>query len=312
MWWKDGTAVAEKRDCRVVFVAMKDMLHHVDIGSGWDCGAEIGGYEFAAAGEVSLCEARFCLLDRLGPVDEHTGEVGIGFEDCSDECATAAAEVGYGVVRGEVPCPGDAHVVFGWGGSHDGAKDGVSVGIAGPERRDALALHDGHGVVSGANALGEVRPAIGEEIRPEDDGRPLGVGRVFAEGLAERCQGEGSGLRLGNYAEAGESAQKPVERRWVCVTGGRQLSGGLWSVAERVCHAETRCGCEGAAASITHGHFGEAFVVYDVADGSFGFGHDGSPVGGFHDALKDAMLGRDPKGIIYFLADADCSYYRGF
>jgi len=96
-----------------------------------------------------------------------------------------------------------------------------------------------------------MRPAVGEEIGPEDDAGPDGVRRVFAEGLAEWSEEEAAGRELGGDAEDGECAEEAVERCCIGVAGLGQFLGGALVVAEGVGYAEPGGGAGCSCASRT-------------------------------------------------------------
>ena len=268
---EDGAAVFEHDDGVFVLAAVQDVFEQVDVGACGDGVHEIGGDELAAGGRVFGGEAWPGGFDAGLEVDQHAAQMGVEGEHGEQQGAAAAAEVGDDFCAGEVPGFGDGSVVFRRGCAHDGAEDGVRFRVLRPAGGYGWVAKL-RGFLAGPHAVGEERPVVGDEVGPEDDGGPDGVGDVAAEGSAEGGETEVFGCGLFEDAEAGESAQQTVEGGGVGLTVFGEEGQAAQMVAESVGDTETSGGAEDAAAGVRHSHLEQCGVRRDVADRAAGVG----------------------------------------
>jgi hypothetical protein len=177
--------VAENLNCTRIVATVEHVFHHVNVGSCRDGDAEIRGQKRAPFRESLGFKAGSCLIDCIFTIHQHSAKVRKGFKNRDEQRAAAAPKVGDGVVLREIPSARDRHVIFRGRCAHDGAEDGVRVRVLGPERYDTFALHDAERAFSGADALGHVGPTVGEQVGPEYNRGPFGIGSVLAQRLAE-------------------------------------------------------------------------------------------------------------------------------
>ena len=233
--------VSEKGQSILVLIAVQNVFDHVDIGAWRDGLLEIGDEQIASVGWIFLGEARSGCLDAGFEVDEHAAEMGVEAEHGKNERTTAAAEVGDHFRLGEIPGLCDGSVIFGRSGAHDGAKDRARLGVLGPARRD-FGIADLGGGFAGSNAVGQQGPAIGEQVSPEDDGSPDGVGYILAQRFAKRSEPEVFGGSLLGDADAGEGAEEAVEGVGIRVTFFGQKGGAAFLVCKGVGNAKASGG----------------------------------------------------------------------
>ena len=130
------------------------------------------------------------------------------------------------------------------------------------------------GGLAGSDAVGEQRPAVGEKIGPEDDGGPGGVRHIPAQRAAESGEAKMPGRCFLGDADAGQGAQKAIERVGIGLAGGGQGIEAALFVSEGIGHAEARRRTQDAAAGIGHGHFYKSRIRCDIANAGAGLSHE--------------------------------------
>jgi len=193
-------------------------------------------------------------------------------EHGENERSSAAPEVGDHLRVGKIPCFGDRGVVFRRSRAHDGTKDRTGAGVLRPAGRHCW-ITDLTGRLTGPNTLGEERPFVGKQVRPEDDRRPDRLRHIPAQRLAKRGQPKVFRRGLFSYADAGESAQQAEQGIGIRLTLLGQEANAAHLVSKRIGNAETCSGAEHAAARVRHRHLDKPGIRDDIADAAIGLGH---------------------------------------
>ena len=253
------------------------MFEHVYIGARRDRLCQVCGNQFASGERIFLGEATLGCIDAGFEVHQHAAQMGVEPQYCKDERSTAAAEVGNHLRSGKVPRASDRRVIFCRSRAHNGAKNRISFRILRPPGR-YFGIADLRGRLASPNTVGQQGPAVGQQIRPENDGGPDRLRRILLQRSAEVSQPEVFGRRLFCHAHAGEGTQQAVQRTGICRTLFRQEANAAHLVSQRIGNAETCRRAQHAAPGICHGHFDEPRIRRDIADAAVWLGHTTPPI----------------------------------
>jgi hypothetical protein len=88
-----GSAAAQDRERGLVGPVVQDLLEHVGVGAAGHRGEEVAGLHAQPAGR---------LAERLGHVEGHALELGLGVQDRGEQRAVAAADVDDRPEAGEI------------------------------------------------------------------------------------------------------------------------------------------------------------------------------------------------------------------
>src|SRR4051812_41346349 len=87
--WHSRAAVSENSDCGVILIAVKHVLHDVNISSGRNRVAKIGDQKLTPSGKTIRSETRRCLSYGFRAIDQHAAQVRKSRQDSGHQPAAA-------------------------------------------------------------------------------------------------------------------------------------------------------------------------------------------------------------------------------
>jgi len=119
---------------------------------------------------------------------------------------------------------------------------------------------------------------ISEQIRPENNRGPHGVGGGLSKGSAFACQRKPLRLNFSNDAETRQRPQKTIKRAGICAAFSRQSVHIVAVVAQQIGYPQSGRSAQYPAPCIAHRHFNQDTAIGDISDPAAGSCVHGSEV----------------------------------